>query len=317
MAFKVNVKRYSTEGGMVSAKAVIGKYNSGDYDVSITGSNDLYNITYTSGQYAIEIYNPSGYTFSRIDSNLPGLTFGDTLTNGRYYLFLPKNSGSYYVNVYYKPTITYYSVRVRSTHADGSGKFGEYKTNAYDTNWSGKDWSKSVSMPAGKTVAVEVKGVKGHTISSVDYCSYGGEIAGGKYFLKYGLNSNLDIVVNYTANVYTVSLGVSPSGGGSVSGGGDYSYGSTANISASPSAGYKFSKWSDGDTNASRSITITGDVSLTAEFEYIYVEMRITSGQGGTATIKNLRTGQTGSTVKGMVGDQFVFIGVPHKGYHK
>lgn len=119
MAFKVSVKRYSTEGGMVSAKATIGKYGTGDYDVSITGSNDLFNITYAGGRYAIEVYNPSGYTFSSIDSNLPGLTFGDTLSNGRYYLFTPSNSGSYYVNVYYKPSITYYSVRVRSTHADG------------------------------------------------------------------------------------------------------------------------------------------------------------------------------------------------------
>ena len=144
MAFSVVVKRYSTSGGYVSAKAVVGKYGSGSYDVSITGSNDKFNVTYTSGKYAIEIYNPSGYTFSSIDTNLPGFAYGDSLTNGRYYTFTPSNNGSYYVDVYYKPSITYYSVRVRSTISGGSGKFGQLNTSTYDKNWSGTNWSDSV-----------------------------------------------------------------------------------------------------------------------------------------------------------------------------
>lgn len=317
MAFSVVVKRYSTSGGYVSAKAVVGKYGSGSYDVSITGSNDKFNVTYTSGKYAIEIYNPSGYTFSSIDTNLPGFAYGDSLTNGRYYTFTPSNNGSYYVDVYYKPSITYYSVRVRSTISGGSGKFGQLNTSTYDKNWSGTNWSGSVSMPAGTNVAVEVKNVAGYTISSVDYCPYAGEISGGKYFVKYGLSSNLDIVVHYTANTYTVSLGASPSGGGSVNGGGDYSYGDTAYISASPSANYKFVKWSDGNTNASRSFTVTGDVNLTAYFEYIGVVVNISSGGGGSVSVRNTRTGQSGTSVSGIVGDTFVFSGTPNTGYSK
>ena len=317
MSFTVNVKRYSTEGGYVSAKAVIGKYGSSSYDVSITGSNDLFNMTYVSGKYAIEVYNPSGYSFSSIDTNLPGLAFGDSLTNGRYYTFTPSNGSSYYVKIYYKPSITYYSVRVRSDISSGNGKFGQLNTSTYDEYWSGKNWSKSVSMPAGTNVAVEVKNVAGYTISSVDYCPYAGEISGGKYFVKYGLSSNLDIVVHYSANTYTVSLDASPSGGGSVSGGGDYSYGDTAYISASPSANYRFVKWSDGNTNASRSFTGTGDVSLTAYFEYIGVTVNISSNGGGSVSVKNTRTGASGTSVTGIVGDTFVFSGTPSTGYSK
>ena len=316
MSFTVNVKRYSTEGGYVSAKAVVGKYGSSSYDVKITGSNDNFIVTYSSGKYAIEIYNPSGYSFSSIDTNLPGFAYGDSLDNGRYYTFTPTNNGSYYVKVYYKPSITYYTVRVRSNISGGNGTFGEYNTTAYDTDWSGTSFA-SRSIPAGKTIAVEVKGVTGYNIDSVDYCTYGGEISGGKYYLKYGLSSNLDIVVHYKAKTYTVSTGVSPSGGGSVSGGGEYSYGSSCTLTATPNTNYRFTKWSDGSTSATRTFTVTGDTNLTAYFEYIGVQVNISSDGGGTVSVRNTRTGASGTTVYGIIGDTFVFSGTPSNGFHK
>ena len=45
--------------------------------------------------------------------------------------------------------------------------------------------------------------------------------------------------------------------------------------------------------------------------------VNISSGQGGTATVKNVRTGQSGTSVAGIVSDTFIFIGVPDTGYHK
>ena len=45
--------------------------------------------------------------------------------------------------------------------------------------------------------------------------------------------------------------------------------------------------------------------------------MIISSSQGGTATVRNIRTGETGSSVSGTIDDTFMFIGVPSNGYHK
>ena len=45
--------------------------------------------------------------------------------------------------------------------------------------------------------------------------------------------------------------------------------------------------------------------------------MRISSSQGGTATVRNVGTGETGSSVRGTIDDTFMFIGVPDYGYHK
>ena len=65
---------------------------------------------------------------------------------------------------------------------------------------------------------------------------------------------------------YTLGLSVSPAGGGSVSGAGSYPAGTVVPISATPATGMGFVDWSDGDTNASRSITLNSNMSLTANF---------------------------------------------------
>ena len=55
---------------------------------------------------------------------------------------------------------------------------------------------------------------------------------------------------------------------GSVSGGGEYASGTEVELKATPKSGYEFVKWSDGDTNATRTYTTTAEaVTLTAEFK--------------------------------------------------
>lgn len=64
-----------------------------------------------------------------------------------------------------------------------------------------------------------------------------------------------------------INVVASPSGGGVVSGSGFYSVGSRVQITAVASSGYAFSQWSDGDTNASRTITVGSTAeTYTAEF---------------------------------------------------
>ena len=66
---------------------------------------------------------------------------------------------------------------------------------------------------------------------------------------------------------YTLTLAASPSNGGTVTGAGVYDAGSEVTIKAAPASGYTFKKWSDGNTNAERMVTVDGDMSLTATFE--------------------------------------------------
>lgn len=66
--------------------------------------------------------------------------------------------------------------------------------------------------------------------------------------------------------VITVS---SDSSFGTVTGGGTYDNGSSVTIAAVPNTGYKFTKWSDGDTSKNRTINVSGDATYVANFAAI------------------------------------------------
>ena len=67
---------------------------------------------------------------------------------------------------------------------------------------------------------------------------------------------------------YTITI--SAGSGGSVSTtGGSYEQGQTVSVSATPASGYVFSSWSDGNTNATRTINVSSNTNLTANFTAI------------------------------------------------
>ena len=65
---------------------------------------------------------------------------------------------------------------------------------------------------------------------------------------------------------YTVAVSASPTEGGTVSGGGQYTSGQQATLSAVANSGYKFSQWNDGNTSATRSVTVVNNASFIATF---------------------------------------------------
>lgn len=87
------------------------------------------------------------------------------------------------------------------------------------------------------------------------------------------------------------NLIVNPSVGGTVTGGGTYDYGTKVTLKATPSDGYHFVKWSDGDTNPTRTVTVTRNYTYIAVFaQDAYLELDKTSltfeAAGGTQTVK-------------------------------
>ena len=72
---------------------------------------------------------------------------------------------------------------------------------------------------------------------------------------------------------------------GTVTGSGTYDYNSSVTIKATPKTGYHFVKWDDDDTNASRSVTITGDAAYTATFEANSYDITVLSVDESTGTV--------------------------------
>lgn len=89
--------------------------------------------------------------------------------------------------------------------------------------------------------------------------------------------------VTVTLSVNTVNLS-DQGAGGTVSGGGQHPQGSGVAISATPNQGFRFVKWSDGNTSASRTITANTDVSLTATFVR-QARVEVVASAGGSVQI--------------------------------
>ena len=67
---------------------------------------------------------------------------------------------------------------------------------------------------------------------------------------------------------YLLTVDVNNEAYGTASGGGEYAPDTEVELKAEPKAGYTFVKWSDGDTNATRTYVTTSEATtITAEFK--------------------------------------------------
>ena len=101
---------------------------------------------------------------------------------------------------------------------------------------------------------------------------------------------------------YTITL--SAGEGGTVSTtGGEYEAGQTVNVTATPQGEYLFKDWSDGNTNATRTITISSNTTLTANFEKKKYPLTVNIEGEGEVLEEIVNSGRTtdydsGTTVK-------------------
>ncbi|MBQ7210231.1 MAG: InlB B-repeat-containing protein, partial [Paludibacteraceae bacterium] len=89
------------------------------------------------------------------------------------------------------------------------------------------------------------------------------------------VEDNITLTATFASNDYTLTLSVE--GEGTVMGAGTYKYGEQVEISAQAAEGYTFVGWSDEVTDAVRTITIEGDLELTARFEQITYTLTLLS----------------------------------------
>ena len=78
------------------------------------------------------------------------------------------------------------------------------------------------------------------------------------------LTKDTTITANFAIHQYTISTQAT---NGTITGGGTYNYGTQVNLIAVADEHYHFVRWSDGDLNATRQITVTENKSYTAIFE--------------------------------------------------
>ena len=97
-------------------------------------------------------------------------------------------------------------------------------------------------------------------------------------------------VAHFQLQSFTINVSSNPNSGGTASGGGTYNYGSTCTLTATPTTGYDFIKWTKNgaqvSTNPSYSFTVTEAATYVAHFQLqsFIITTTATPNNGGTIT---------------------------------
>jgi uncharacterized repeat protein (TIGR02543 family) len=123
-------------------------------------------------------------------------------------------------------------------------------------------------------------------VAGWSFSGWSGALTGSANPTSLTVTGNMAVTAAFTQNTYTVSVTVLPSSAaGTVTPNttGPYHYGDLVVLTESPGLGYTFSGWSgDGSgTGSTRSVTVTGNVAVTATFtQNTYPLIMYTVGQG-------------------------------------
>ena len=108
----------------------------------------------------------------------------------------------------------------------------------------------------------------------------------------------IKVVTANAPNTYTITATSSNPAWGSVTGGGIYTAGSTATLTATANSGYHFVQWHDGNTSATRTVTVTGNATYTATFAQdapVTYTLTVTSSNPAWGTVTGGGTYTAGS----------------------
>lgn len=106
-----------------------------------------------------------------------------------------------------------------------------------------------------------------------------------------------DVPVTITYTIPTSTITVNAGTGGTATGGGEYTNGTQITISATPNTGYHFVSWNDGNTSASRTITVNGNATYTASFAINQYTISTAVSPSGSGSVTGGGTYNYGSTV--------------------
>ena len=149
----------------------------------------------------------------------------------------------------------------------GSMRFGLRATSVTDVNLVGANLITSRRVIF--TPNTDIKDELARTSVNITCYDRNGEV------VKRVTSSDDGMVDDPENPVYLLTLMANDDSMGTVSGGGSYAPDTEVQLKAEPKSGYEFVKWSDGDTNATRTYVTTSEATtLTAEFKQ--------SGSGNT-----------------------------------
>ncbi|MBR5983380.1 MAG: T9SS type A sorting domain-containing protein [Bacteroidales bacterium] len=286
------------------------------YTINVIPSPSSYGYTYGNGTYyegteiTISATAYDGYRFSYWSDGNTNSTRTITVTgNATYTAYFEINAEQYNIDVYSSNT-NYGSTYGGGTYYEGSSitigatAYSGYRFSGWNDN--NTDNPRTITVTGNATYIANFEAIPQYTInvnpSSPNFgYTYGSgtyyegteitiwaEAYSGCRFVRWNDgNTNTTRTITVTENAtyvaifeeipqYTITVRPSNPNYGTTWGGGTYTEGTEITIGVEPYDGYRFIGWNDGDTNTTRTITVTENAIYTAIIEEIPPQYTIT-----------------------------------------
>ena len=141
-----------------------------------------------------------------------------------------------------------------------------------------------------------------------------GEKVSDEEIYTFTVTSDRDLTAKFTKNGFYVTATPEDAAYGSTGGSGYYDQGSTATVTATPSAGYQFQGWYEGATlvsgDASYSFVVNSNRTLVAKFARVYTIRTVASpAEGGAVTGGGQYSPTATATITAEADSGYYFIG--------
>ena len=107
------------------------------------------------------------------------------------------------------------------------------------------------------------------------------------------ITKNTTYTAYFIPNSVTLTVTSNNTNYGTVTGGGTYKYNTSVTLTATPKTGYHFVQWSDGNKNASRTVTATANATYTATFAINQYTITFKNEDGTTLKTQTVNHGVT------------------------
>ena len=203
---------------------------------SVTGGG-----TYNQGQSCtVTATANTGFTFTNWTEN------GDVVSTNANYTFTVNTNRSLVANF----TENTYTVTVSANPSNGGTATG------------------GGTFTYGQSCTVTATANTGYTFTN---WTENGNVVSSNASYTFNVEGNRDLVANFTAITYTITVSANPSNSGTTSGGGTYNHGQSCTVIATSADGYTFMNWTENgsvvSTDANYTFVVTSNRSLVANFE--------------------------------------------------
>ena len=197
--------------------------------------------TYNQGQSCtVSATANTGYTFTNWTEN------GNVVSSNATYTFNVEGNRNLVANF----TLNNYTVTVSANPSNGGTVTG------------------GGNFTYGQSCTVTATANTGYTFSN---WTENGNVVSSNANYTFTVEGNRNLVANFTAITYTITVSANPSNSGTTSGGGTYTHGQSCTVIATSADGYTFMNWTENgsvvSTDANYSFIVTNNRSLVANFE--------------------------------------------------